>query len=267
MSLSPEALEIYRCDRIPKFLATLDAQGRPNVALITSLEPFDEHRVIFGDFLIWKTRANLLTQPSVASVAATTDLRFTGFTGEFEGFHVSGEYPDRIKAGSMFRYNPYNTIRSAGAIAVREGQPVRKISKATVAADAFAVKRRARAPATGGVTMGPVVAEKFARINAFKVLAWVRDGRPAVVPVLSLFPEGEGRLAFKISSYNESLRELPEGAFVAVNVTTTDPISYQVKGTFEGFTRNHGRIEIVEVYSSSPPLAGDRIDTGLDRSR
>ncbi|MFA5786005.1 MAG: hypothetical protein WDA71_03325 [Actinomycetota bacterium] len=260
MPLSEQALRIYRIERIPKFLATLDAQGRPNVALITSLEPWNEDRVIFGDFLMWKTRENLLAQPKVASIAATTGLSFTGFTGDFEGFHSGGEYTEHIKATSTFRYNPYNSIRGAGTITVCDGLPVRRISRATVAADILCVKLRARTAASGGVAMGPVVAEKFDRISAFKVFAWVgADGYPVVVPVLSTFPAGQGHLAFKVSSYNERLKQLADGTLVAVNVTTTDPISYQVKGTFEGFACGLGRVEITDVYSSSPPLAGQRI--------
>ena len=51
--------------------------------------------------------------------------------------------------------------------------------------------------------------------------------------------------------------------WVAAAVLTAEPLAYQVKGRFLGVERSLGRplgvIQVLEVYSASPPVPGERI--------
>ena len=69
--------------------------------------------------------------------------------------------------------------------------------------------------------------------------------------------------AIQVPIRSDQLASVPAGTRMAANVVTMDPISYQVKGTYEGtsgpLTGRLGRLTIDEVYSASPPLPGEPI--------
>ncbi len=245
----------------PKFLATLDAEGIPNVVPITSLEAADESTIIFGELMIWKTRRNLESNPRVCIAVMTPSLRGWVIQGDFQEFQRSGPYVDRIMSGDFFRYNAYSGIRSAGVIrarrVVREFAMSRGGVLLAVARARWAARWRRR-PGEGAA-MPPPVREKFARLQAAKFLAYLGpDGYPDIVPALSLTPAGDRALVFAGSAAG-----LERRAAVAAAVLSAEPVAYQVKGRFLGMERgvagSVGAIEVLEVYSGSPPLPGERL--------
>lgn len=130
------------------------------------------------------------------------------------------------------------------------------------------------------------VMEKFADMEAAKFMATVdENGDPNVVPVLSIMPFGEDRLVFVDMMLNKTKKNLLANRKVAVSVLTRDGISYQAKGTFEGFQtsgplfdmfashpllkynaysgpRAVGLIRIDSLYTACPPLPGKEIKEG-----
>lgn len=132
-------------------------------------------------------------------------------------------------------------------------------------------------------TMPPPVMEKFADTEAAKFMATVgEDGLPNVVPILSVMPFGEETLVFVDIMMNKTKKNLLANKKVAVSVLTREGISYQVKGTFEGFQtsgplfdmfashpllkynaysgpRAIGTIHVDAVYTACPPLPGKKI--------
>jgi len=265
-NLSPAIVEALAGERTPKFLATLNVEGVPNVVPIISLQAADESTVIFGEFMMWKTRRNLEVNPRV-SVAVMTDSQGWVIKGEFLEFQRSGPYFDQIMAGDTFRYNAYAGIRNAGVI--RVGSVVRAfaLSRRTVLLDMARAKwfaRRTRRRGVDGVTVPIQVRQKFARLQAAKFLAYLDgDGYPDIVPVLSLIPADEQTFVFSSDPAAPALAALSPGAKVAASVLTFEPIAYQIKGEFLGAERSLGRLAGVvgvrEVYSASPPLPGQRI--------
>ena len=131
--------------------------------------------------------------------------------------------------------------------------------------------------------MPQTVMEKFADMEAAKFMATVDDsGNPNVVPVLSVMPFGEETLVFVDMMMNKTRKNLLDNKKVAVSVLTKDGISYQAKGTFEGFQnsgplfdmfashpllkynaysgpRAVGLIHVDSVYTACPPLPGKKI--------
>jgi predicted pyridoxine 5'-phosphate oxidase superfamily flavin-nucleotide-binding protein len=132
-------------------------------------------------------------------------------------------------------------------------------------------------------SMPQVVIDKFADMQAAKFMATVdQNGIPNVVPVLSVMPFGEETLVFVDVMMNKTRKNLLNNKKVAVSVLTKDGISYQVKGTFEGFQttgplfemfathellkynaysgpRAVGLIHVDSVYTACPPLPGKEI--------
>ena len=70
----------------PKFLATLNASGEPNCVPVITILPYHDGTLVFGEFLMQKTSANLGGCDTVS--VAVLDDTFTGWSikGRFRGF-------------------------------------------------------------------------------------------------------------------------------------------------------------------------------------
>jgi len=261
-SLTHDIIAAFAGEMTPKFLATLNAERVPNVVPIISLEAVDEKTLIFGEFMMWKTRRNLEVNPCVAAAVITTELKGWVVKGEFVEFQRTGPYFDRIMGRGLFRYNAYTGVRSAGVIRVREVTDAFRLSQFEVLVGLLRSRLGAAQAKQhpGDAVMPAPVREKFSRLKALKMLAYCdSDGYPTIFPVLSLLPAGERNLVFAIPSRSVP----PLGAEVAVCVITFDPVAYQIKGKFCGIERGVGGpvgvIAVSEVYSACPPLPGERL--------
>ncbi len=251
--------------RTPKFLATRDANGVPNVVPVLSLEAADEKTVIFAEMMIWKTRRNLEADPRVAIMVLAPDL--TGWTikGRFAEFQTTGPHFERVRAGENFRYNAYGGVRSAGVIHVEGVTRTFKHSQVGVLLDGARSRwfaRRLGRDGTGREIMPAQVRDKFGRLQAAKSLAFLEDdGHPDCLPALSLAPAGPARLVFGGAA--NDIAPLAPGSPIAAAVLSLEPVAYQVKGEFAGLRSSLGRrlgvIDVREAYSASPPLPGKRL--------
>ena len=59
----------------PKFFATMDKQGNPNLVVITCAE-FYGGDIIFGNLFLWKTARNLKENPQVAMLVMDQKLNY-----------------------------------------------------------------------------------------------------------------------------------------------------------------------------------------------
>ena len=254
-------------EMVPKFLATVDEQGKPNVVLIATIEPDGPRRMVFADFLMNKTAKNLDGNPKVGVCVITEDLAWWSMTGDHLGWEDKGELVERFNSKDLFRYNAYTGIRRAGKIDLRAVVDSGAVGKLALLMDFNLTRMRkgSRARPDSPDKMPPPVADKFGRLMAVKILAYVgADGYPVCFPVQSAQPADNGTLVFGTLTLPEPVAKMPDRTACAVNVVTFEPVSYQVKGTFTGYAGSllgkTGAIEIESVWSTSPPLMGERID-------
>jgi hypothetical protein len=262
VKLDPGAARSLSELRAPKFLATRDADGVPNVVPVLSLEAVDERIIIFGEMMIWKTRRNLEADPRLSIMVLSPDLRAWTIRGRFVGFRRSGPYFDRVASDESARYNPYGSYRSAGVIEVLGMTRVSQSSQLALLLATLRCRLPARSLSNGGpaAAMPLQVQEKFARLKAAKALAVLdASGHPDCLPGLPLVTAGRGRLLFGGTAAHD-LAALAHGAAVAAAVLTMEPVAYQVKGIFAGMRRSLGQafgvIDVREAYSACPPLPG-----------
>ena len=264
--LSAEAMGALSGPHTPKFLATRDVGGTPNVVPVLSLEAADERTIIFGEFMIWKTRRNLEADPRVSILVLTADLRGWTIRGRFVEFQRTGAYFDRIMESPSMRYNPYTGIRSAGVIEVLDNSRTFEFARAGVLIDTLRSRwlaRRLAGNSAGQGVMPKPVQEKFSRLRAVKAAAFLNaEGHPECLPALAMVPAGSAALVWG-GCGSERLADLTPGSPIAAAVITMQPVAYQVKGEFRGWHRSLGRrlgaIEVLEAYSASPPLPGQRL--------
>lgn len=267
MSLSQRMIEAFAGEMTPKFLSTASADGEPNIAPIISMEAWNERELIFGELMIWKTKKNLLANPKAGAAVFTKEMNCWTARGDFVGFERTGDKHDKLNMKDMFRYNAYTGLRSAGTIHVVEAQRVRGMMSASRLAELAVSSRKARDIEHGHTgPMPPQVTEKFANMKAAKFVSYIdSDGYPVALPALSLFPTGHDRMTVGYGALRSGEIDPPSPPFrIAACIITFDPVAYQVKGTVTEYKKTLGIrtavIRIEEVYSSSPPLPGKRID-------
>ena len=258
---TPGLFEALKGEMTPKFLATRNTEGVPNVVPVISILPEDEQSdtLFFGNFLLRKSIKNLEEDHRVGILVITQELQGWILKGDFLEFQRTGSYVDRQMSSSLLRYNAYTGIRTAGIIRARSVEGSFRISKLQVAKD-YLLARLASlsggAIGDEGVTMPLPVRHEFKKMAAVKVLAWVEeDGYPVVVPALSLQPaRAESLICWKGTQFPEP----KQGALVASNILTLEAISYQVKGRWVRAGKT-GSVQVQEVYAGGPPLPGGRL--------
>lgn len=254
----PGLLDALRGEMTPKFLATRNAAGVPNVVPCISLQPADDQPdiVFFGNFLLRKSIRNLKEDARVGILVITPELRGWILKGDFVEFQRTGAYVDKVMSGSLLRYNAYTGIRDAGIIRVRSVENTFAISKLQVMTDFLRARFAGLSKLShtdDGVNLPRQVQNEFAKMIAVKVLAWLGDdGYPIVVPALSMQPADAKNL---ICHTSPKLPRPPAGAQVATNILTFEAISYQVKGMWDA----RGKICVQEVYAGGPPVPGERV--------
>lgn len=261
--LDDKLREALSGEMTPKFLATHDGAGNPNVVPIISIQPYDETTLIFGNFLMWKTEKNLAANPEVSVAVLTEGLLGGVIRGTFLGFQKVGPYADIISSSQHLRYNAYSGIRSAGSIRVEDVSGPFQLTRLDVLkglVQARVDRLRVRGLSQGQKVMHPIVMEMFGRVVAVKVLAYLDEqGRPHAVPVLSLQPAAPDLMVFNFGPMRPHLAGLRDGAPVAVSVITGDPVAWQVKGVYRELDGSRGAVVLHEAYHASPPHMGKRI--------
>lgn len=251
-------------EETPIFMATLDAQGKPNCVPIISTMPYDDGTLIFGEFLMNKTKRNLLGNPKVGIAVLSAELEAWSLKGTFLGFETSGERLDAINQTPTFRYNAYTGARSAGSIRVEEISEGRRLTKAQVLSHFLwtaALARVLRPRRRESPCMPRQVEDKFGSMSAVRALAYrEEDGFPRAFPVMACVAAGPNRLLMADPLSRPYASGMVEGTALAVAVITQEAIAYQVKGVYGGRRAGAGIIDLAECYSASPPLLGDRLD-------
>jgi hypothetical protein len=268
VELTEQGVAIYEQGEVAKFLATISADGVPNVVLIVSQTPVDPGKIAFGEFMMVKTKANLEADRRVASIALTPKLEMSGFRGELQEWVQSGPYVDRINSIEFFRYNAYGGIHNVAVVNIRELLEFpEKVSFIAVALEFMAMRTVGRIGGNskaGGAEIPKQIRDRLNSIMSIKVIAFMGDrGDPDVVPAFGVLLGSSGELRFKVSAYNKRIRSLEPGSRVAINVLTMDLITYQLKGTLLRFEKHMGLevgvISLQEAYSCVPPLVAERI--------
>ncbi len=264
VQLDPRARDVLSGNETPIFLATLDAAGRPNCVPVISLFPYEADTLIFGEFMMHKSRANLLTNARVGVAVFSPAFEAWSIKGTFLGFETQGERFDFMNRTPMFRYNAYTGVRATGLIRIEEVSEMRRHSKPRFLFDfsRARVQARFRRSSNGRARCMPLqVEEKFRRLSAVRAFAFLDvDEFPRAFPLLACVAAGPNRLLVSDPLLDAYKAAIPQDADVAICVLTRDAVSYQVKGPYRG---NHAGVSIIDLtacYSASPPLVGNRLD-------
>ncbi|MHA1269045.1 MAG: pyridoxamine 5'-phosphate oxidase family protein [Candidatus Helarchaeota archaeon] len=292
--MEKKIIRAFQEDAAPKYLATLSKDGVPNVVPILSLDSINENTLVFGEYMIWKTKKNLLENKHVG--CAVTDIN--GFKtyivkGDFQEFIKTGDLVTQANMKPLFRYNAYTGVRSVGKISVTKIYPPVKLLSLSLLTNILKIKiGKGKVENYKALDLDekvqiihPRVIENFKGITSFKVLAFKdEDEYPMILPINSISPKKDRRrLVFSFSGFRKKIEKIPLMSTIAISIFKmkteknlislalskkiplgeVQPIAYQVKGKFKGINRfrgvSLGVIDIIEIYSASPPIPGELI--------
>jgi hypothetical protein len=264
--LSEELTETLKPVENPKFMATKDNTGEPNIALVLSWTVYpDGKRLVYGEFMNNKTRKNLEAgNNELGLLVMTTDLDNWMIRADFESYHRNDEIYEFIAMTPLFKYSQYSSARSVGVAHPLWSSPNYKISKVSVLSSYVKAKLAARKIPTSKTDEGNMprnVLERFGLMAAVKAIAFVEDdGYLSLFPSFGIVPVSSNRLVVHRSEEKRRGLELKDGQRVAVSLVTLEPAAFQVKGTFRVISDSVGTIDIDRVYACSLPRPGVRVD-------
>lgn len=261
--LDGKAMKVFKREYFPKFLATVDADGSPNVVPVLTMRAADETTLIFARFMVWKTARNLEATRKATIACIGPSLYIWTVKADFVEFIKQGPYLEEFNETALFRYNAYAGVNEVGVLRVKEvlpPKPVRWLKTLMAQRSVAGVATRAAAQDRVG-PMPLQVVRQFRKKGALKYIAHVgADGYPIPRPALAMFPVMRKTLALD----DIAGEAMDPGTRVAASAITKDLIAYQVKGRYEGLKNFNGAslgaIDVEEVFTASPPLPGKRIE-------
>ncbi|MDF1539002.1 MAG: hypothetical protein P1Q69_08870 [Candidatus Thorarchaeota archaeon] len=252
----------------PKFMITQDSNGEPNTALVMTWTTYDNDKLVYGDFMTFKSRQNLLEGNSkMALLVLTMDLYSWLIKADFESFHQNDEVYEFMAMKPLFRYNQYTNARGAGLAIPKwtsQGYGISKLNVLSNYIKARMAKGKVPFVETKEGNMSPPILRRFAEMAAVKVIAFIdEDGYPAAFPAFGMVPSHPNRLVVKRGEERRRGYKLRDGQRVAVSLVTLEPAAFQVKGTFREISDSTGVIELDRVFVCSLPRPGLRVDLPL----
>lgn len=261
--LDKKAYKVFKSALYPKFLATVDERGVPNVVPVLTLKCADENTLIFARMMVWKTARNLESTRKATAVCIGPGMSVWSVKGDFVEFAKRGDYIEEYQKSFLFRYNAYAGAEQVGVIRIREVMPTYPVqwAKTLYAQRTLSKIAQFSFPEDGKGVMPLQVINQFKRKGALKYIAQAgEDGYPLASPALAMFPIGRDKLI--VSTHH--CVNLRDSGTVATCVITPDIIAYQVKGrwgdNFKSAGVEYREILVEEAYTASPPLPGKKIE-------
>ncbi len=243
------------------FIATVNPEGLPHITLITALRAKDETHLMWGQFTEGQSKKHVLDNPKTAF--AILNLEKNLWRGKALYTHNVKEGEDYVLFNNqpMFRYNSYfgiHTVHYMDLVETTGKEPLKL--PAIIASSMLTLGKKAFA-STGikEPIMKPFAVGLFNGMQTVKFISWVdTDGFPRLTPILQAQAPDSRRLVMVPVAYGDELKEIPEGADVAVYGASFNMETCLVRGKFH---RKAGLIPTVQidlnwVYNSMPPNAG-----------
>lgn len=243
-------------------LATINSEGAPHISLITSIQPLNSEKIVFGEFSYGLSKWNLMNNPKSGFLMMTMDRSL--WRGKSLWKERKKEGPEYIMFNEkpMFRYNTYfgiNTVHYLDLVQCggRESLPLISIAKSLI------LTRLSGGSKTGTAAepLSPLSVSFFNRIDSLKFLSYIGDdGFPEIIPVIQCRAASPQSLVFSPGAYKNEMKKIPEGATVAVFAMTLGMESVLARGKFSGYRRSRlisrGTVEVDWVYNPMPPVHG-----------
>ncbi|MHA1699635.1 MAG: pyridoxamine 5'-phosphate oxidase family protein [Promethearchaeota archaeon] len=274
-SIPEKSLEITRLDLGVKLIATIDERGWPHVTMITFNEAKDQKTVIWGQFTEGTSKKNVLNNPNQGFfyMNATMPFYYVLIKAKFSEKIVGGPDCDYFSRKPLLRYMTYANVHTTfynSVISATSPIPL-KVSQIIKGVLLNVLTKRGKSLNYPNDKkpdkLPPVGLEIFNSSLTPKFLAFIEDdGFPIIIPCFQLRAPDKSRFTFNLPGDKWLLKKLRKDMPIAIfglitgNPTRPEIVNLHVNGIFLGFQKclgfPIGQIDIVEIYNSMPPLAG-----------
>ena len=243
-------------------LATVNPQGLPHMTLLSTLQPFEPQRMIWGQFVEGVSKEFIRKNPKTGFMIMTLDKRMWRGKAAFTETKRSGPQYDMYNNIPMFRYNAYfgvhtvfymDLVEHYGEEPLPMGQVISGAGL-TILAKAFNRKHSKQVLNRWSFDFMNV-------LDNLKFLAYVdQDGYPRIVPAIQTQALDRERLIFAGLPFSAELRAIPAGVTMAVYGMSLQMEAVLMRGKYLGMRRTAGipcgEVRLDWVYNCMPPVPG-----------
>ncbi len=262
--LSSAAIAAFARDAKIGLLATVDADGRPHLTLITSIEARGPSALTFGQFTEGRSKTHVMQNPKTAFLVMTPERAIWRGNARWTQAVRSGADYERYNRKPMFRYNAYFGIHAVHYLDLVDVHEEGTLSAPWLAAETLALRLALPAPRAPELAspLSDWAMRHLARITTLKFPCWIgADGYPVIAPPVACLPVDRGRLAFRpLAAEQHVLEGCDAGETIAIFALNLEMESVLVRGHFRGRRRRRGVaagvLDVEWVYNSMPPKQG-----------
>jgi hypothetical protein len=252
-------------NKIIDFLATIDDDNTPHITVLSSIMFHDPETVIWGQYTHGMSKKNLKVRPQNAFMVLTDQNEIIRGSSVWKDAKKTGPEYDMINDIPYFRYNAYCSLAYVHYMDLLGIDLVSRIDFAEVNVSRERTFKAAKKLTPGSLpeAMKYLTVNLFSQPDSIKVLSFIADdGRPRIIPICQSVPASQGnRILFSTDIYTDELKEIPEGACVAIYGISQSGVRYSVmlKGIFSKKNVNGTELGIVDVdrvYNPMLPAVG-----------
>jgi hypothetical protein len=260
MNFTEEDIQVLDIELKVGILGTVNDDGLPHLTMISSLRPYSEEGLVWGQFTEGLSKQYIRCNPKVGFLIMSLDKSIWRGKAAFTHTSRHGTEYDNFNELPMFRYNAYFGIHTVYYMDLVEFNGLEKLPMARVISAAVRTTAvRLLSPKNHpGSVLNPWVRTLLNKLDNLKFLGYVgADGYPVVLPVIQTQALNNRQVVFSTGAYREELESIPHGIPMAVFGLSFDMEDVLLRGTFLGTRRlrgfNCGVVDIEWVYNSMPP--------------
>jgi len=241
-------------------LGTVNEEGLPHLTMISSLRPYAENGLVWGQFTEGLSKQYVRQNPKTGFLIMSLDRRLWRGKALFTHSAINGSEYENFNNLPMFRYNAYFGIHTVYymdlfELSGKEALPMGRVVSAavkTLLARKLTDKRSTQ-------IINPWVRELFNKLDNLKFLGYVGgDGYPVVLPAIQTQAMDGQRVLFSLDAYGDELKRIPANIPMAVFGLSFSMEDVLLRGNYTGVHRIGGMqcgvVEINWVYNSMPPV-------------
>lgn len=241
-------------------LGTVNEDGLPHLTMISSLRPYAENGLVWGQFTEGLSKQFVHQNPKTGFLIMSLDRQI--WRGKACFTHTAKDGPEHENFNNlpMFRYNAYfgihtvyymDLVELVGRQDLPMGQVVSAAIRSVIARN---LARKGKRQIINSWTRG-----LFNKLDNLKFLSYVgEDGFPVVLPAIQTQVLDGERVLFSLGAYGEELRMIPTGVPLAIFGLSFSMEDVLLRGIYKGVNRVSGMqcgvVEIDWVYNSMPPV-------------
>lgn len=240
-------------------VAMQDDEGDMHVCLLTTLMNKGDDQMMFGEFVRGSSKKFIYQHPDTGFLLMTVDRKF--WTGKMTFTHSVTEGEDYVHMNQyqLFRFNTYFGVCDVHYADLHEISEGRDLNMPGVIANA--VRVMAIKPFFAGDKSKQVMrpwTQKFMNgLITLKYIAYMgEDGFPKIVPIIQAQAASSSRIFFTRAPYSAMLKDLKDGARVAIYGMSLDMEVTLLKGYYHDAPGGFGYMDIDKIYNSAPPITG-----------